>query len=108
MTKYSDIPAGGVYLNGDSYEVKGEEQTNNIPEDNISFEYFVYENDLNDFGGFIDSEMAAADRTTGFQGDIISKTQSWSGSSWSKKVKLNEFYLNFGERPDLWPVGPVI
>ena len=107
MTNYGDIPAGGVYLNGDNYEVKGEEQTNNIPEDNTSFEYFVYENDLNNFGGFIDSEMAAADRTTGFQGDIISKTQSWSGSSWSKKIKLNEFYLNFGERPDLWPVGPV-
>jgi hypothetical protein len=42
----------------------------------------------------------------GFKGSIISKTQKFNGK-WSEKVKLNDFYLNWAERPDLWKVGPI-
>jgi hypothetical protein len=40
-------------------------------------------------------------------GSIISKTQKFAGGKWTPKQKLKEFYLNWGERPDLWPVGPI-
>ena len=43
----------------------------------------------------------------GYKGSIISKTQKFSGGKWSEKVKLDEFYLNWAERPDLWKVGPI-
>ena len=46
------------------------------------------------------------DYTQGFKGSIISKTQKFTGK-WSEKVKLNDFYLNWAERPDLWKVGPI-
>ena len=39
--------------------------------------------------------------------NIISKTQKYNNGSWSEKVKMKEFYLNWAERQDLWPVGPI-
>ena len=48
-----------------------------------------------------------------YKGSIISKTQKWipnpggSGGKWTPKIRLKEFYLNWGERTDLWPVGPI-
>jgi hypothetical protein len=41
------------------------------------------------------------------KGSIISKTQKFVNGKWTPKQKLKEFYLNWGERPDLWPVGPI-
>lgn len=69
----------------------------------------VYEDDLKNAGGFVDESaiLISNDRTIGFQGNIISKTQKWDGTQWSKKKKLTEFYLNWAERTDLWPVGPI-
>lgn len=77
----------------------------------------IYEDDLTDFGGFPPDSPSPStswiDRTAGFQGSIISKTQVWtanssgSGGKWSEKKKLKEFYLNWAERTDLWPVGPI-
>lgn len=106
---YREIPAGGVYRNGDKYFVKGEEEKTQIPLETTLFDYITYENNLNDPGGFLSEEDYSTDRVIGYQGDIISKTQKWDASNrvWTKKSKLNEFYLNFGERPDLWPVGPI-
>ncbi len=40
-------------------------------------------------------------------GSIISKTQKYENGKWSKKTKLKEFYLNWAEHPELWPVGPI-
>lgn len=44
-------------------------------------------------------------------GSVISKTQeriTVNGvTTWTKPKKLDQFYLNWGERPDLWPVGPI-
>ena len=100
--RYADMPNGGVYDGG----IKGEEE-GSIPDDDETVKYYTYENDLENEGGFISGDDYSTDRTIGYQGDIISKTQSWDGEAWSKKIKLNDFYLNFGERPDLWPVGPI-
>ncbi len=76
--------------------------------DNLSVKEYIYENDMKNAGGFPDSTVTAnVDRTAGFQGDIISKTQEYVNNQWTEKKKLKQFYLNFGERPDLWPVGPM-
>lgn len=88
------------------YGIKGELEPEPPTITSTEVTVIQFENDMNNFGGFPGDETND-DRTTGYQGDIISKTQKWDGSSWSQKIKLNEFYLNFGERPDLWPVGPV-
>jgi len=42
-----------------------------------------------------------------YKGSIISKTQKYTNGSWSEKFKMKEFYLNWAERQDLWPVGPI-
>jgi hypothetical protein len=61
----------------------------------------LIQDDLKDPGGFEPEE--------GYTGSIISKTQKYDNNSkqWSTKKKMKEFYLNWAERPDLWPVGPV-
>jgi hypothetical protein len=63
------------------------------------------EDDYNSDGGF--DPGAANNYTAGFKGSIIGKTQKRNGGRWSDKVKLNDFYLNWAERPDLWKVGPI-
>jgi hypothetical protein len=40
-------------------------------------------------------------------GDIITKQYEHNGSKWVKKERSKQFYLNWAERPDLWPVGPI-
>ncbi len=42
-----------------------------------------------------------------YKGSIVSKTQKDIGGKWTPKQKLKEFYLNWGEHPELWPVGPI-
>lgn len=74
-----------------------------------------YEDDLSNEGGFDPgASQTVGDRLTGYRGSIISKTQKWIPSSpgsptgkWTEKKKLKEFYLNWAERPDIWPVGPI-
>ena len=112
---YGSVPNGGVYYYSatDQTFVKSEEPSNFTINDNTIVVYYTFENDLNDIGGFMSDLYYGSgrydSRMVGYQGDIISKTQQWNNTSksWSKKVKLNQFYLNFGERPDLWPVGPI-
>ena len=42
------------------------------------------------------------------KGSIVSKTQTYTADNrWTEKRKTNKFYLNWAERPDLWPVGPI-
>jgi hypothetical protein len=85
----------------------------------LTCEETKYEEDMENVGGFIDTTDYPNDKTNGYQGSIISKTQRWKDSSgkyqdppsgtgkWTAKQKLKEFYLNWAERPDLWPVGPI-
>jgi hypothetical protein len=40
-------------------------------------------------------------------GDIITKQYEHNGSKWVKKARSKQFYLNWAEKPDLWPVGPI-
>jgi hypothetical protein len=58
----------------------------------------TYKDDLSLDGGF-DPET--------HKGSIIGKTQVFSNNYWTQKTKLNEFYLNWAEHPEIWPVGPV-
>jgi hypothetical protein len=62
------------------------------------------EDDYSVDGGF---DPDGASLTNGYKGSIISKTQKFNNGKWSEKIKLNEFYLNWAERPDLWKVGPI-
>jgi hypothetical protein len=64
-----------------------------------------YEDDLSKPGGF--DPGAPGNLLSGFKGGIITKTQKFNGSKWTEKQKLKQFYLNWGERPDLWKVGPI-
>lgn len=41
-----------------------------------------------------------------YLGDIIGQGYTRTGNKWTKK-KSDKFYLNWAERPDLWPVGPI-
>ena len=64
----------------------------------------TYYDDMSDSGGY---HAGTTDDPEGYCGSIISKTQKYINSTWTKKIKLKQFYLNWAERPDLWPVGPV-
>ena len=133
--KYKDLQNGdsyklinssdtNLYTKGLSYPA-----TNGpLPDTEVS--QYIYEDDLTNGGGFPASSSnnnsqqtnLGTDRTADYQGSIISKTQKWTatgassasypsvgatGGKWSEKKKLKEFYLNWAERPDLWPVGPI-
>jgi hypothetical protein len=64
----------------------------------------VYEDDYDHAGDFPGGSLSADQL-----GSIIGKSQVWSATDnkWSKPVRSDKFYLNWGERPDLWPVGPI-
>ena len=62
----------------------------------------VYEDDYNHAGDFPGGSLTAEQL-----GGIISKTQNWIDNKWTKPVRSDKFFLNWGERPDLWPVGPI-
>ena len=66
--------------------------------DDIKVTKYKIIDDYSDAGGY--------DPVT-YQGSIISKTQKYNNNAWSEKVKMKQFYLNWAERQDLWPVGPV-
>lgn len=40
-------------------------------------------------------------------GDVITKQYEHNGSKWIKKDRSKYFALNWAERPDTWPVGPI-
>ena len=40
-------------------------------------------------------------------GDIITKQYEHNGTKWVKKARSSQFYVNWAERPDIWPVGPI-
>lgn len=124
--KALEVGAAFIYPTGDG--INGPEYVKkNKPEINLSDDTgvlaIIYEDDYENGGGFMDdTAMYGNDRSVGYQGSIISKTQKWiatgatesshpgidaTGGKWSDKKKLKEFYLNWAERPDIWPVGPI-
>ena len=100
----------GRLLEGDTFQISGNTTTyytktfnkELLPTlssgDDTSVTKYKITDDYGDSGGF--------DPAT-YKGSIISKTQKYNNGSWSEKVKMKEFYLNWAERQDLWPVGPV-
>lgn len=118
-TKFKDLKIGDTYKYNSIEYVKTkilENDTDLIYEDkvpinnNTEVNQTDYEDDLSDPGGFDPGTSSqAGDRITGYRGSIISKTQQFDTitKKWSAKKKLKEFYLNWAERPDIWPVGPI-
>jgi len=100
----------GRLLEGDTFQITGNTTTyytktfnkELLPtlasrDDTLVTKYKIID-DYSDAGGF--------DPAT-YKGNIISKTQKYHNGVWSEKVKMKEFYLNWAERQDLWPVGPI-
>jgi hypothetical protein len=122
-TTYDKISNGSIFTvstdtNGLIANIEYEKDGSQLSGSTSVSEY-IYEDDLENVGGFLDTASYDSDRRTGYQGSIISKTQRWKDSSgnyqdppsgtgkWTAKQKLKQFYLNWAERPDLWPVGPI-
>jgi hypothetical protein len=109
--KFSSLSIGDLFqlTSGGTYPVYAKTFNNeNIPSsvNNNTNVFFVTAEDNYDVDGGFDPGTAS-DFTQGYKGSIISKTQKFVNNKWSEKVKLNEFYLNWAERPDLWKVGPI-
>lgn len=41
------------------------------------------------------------------KGDILTKQYEWNGNKYVKQERSTKFALNWSEKPDLWPVGPI-
>lgn len=101
--KYKSLSPGDMFEIGSSYYTKSLNDQN-LPIawasltkqaiDDTSVSVVKIEDDMKTAGSYTAS------------GSIISKTQKFN-AKWSEKTKLNEFYLNWAERPDLWKVGPI-
>jgi hypothetical protein len=112
---YKDVPYGTSFrLAGGgpifSKTVNGESSP--IVANNTSVTPVEIKDNLEVAGGFDPGAGAAGGDPTsslvaGFKGSIISKTQKFEGGKWTEKKRLKQFYLNWGERPDAWKVGPV-
>lgn len=120
--EYKTLNKGDIYtpnteLGGREYVFGTDDKPSGIkPTDLVSVS--AYEDNMKDRGGFgpPPNALNGRDRLAGFQGSIIGKTQKWipdnpgnleGAGKWTEKKKLKEFYLNWAERPDIWPVGPI-
>ena len=121
---YDKLDKGSIFtVSADIYDLKRGveyEKDGSQLTDSDTVSEWIYEDDLENGGGFLDTASYDSDRTVGYQGSIISKTQRWKATAtnayedpplnvgkWTAKQKLKQFYLNWAERPDLWPVGPI-
>lgn len=74
-------------------------------------------NDLDKPGMFIIPDSNKTESETPILGDIITNRYEWKGTGdgtvnsvgkWTKKTQPSkQFYLNWAERQDTWPVGPI-
>lgn len=111
---YKDIPYGTAFrtvASGPiwSKTVNGESLPNGLTRDTSVIPVEI-KDDPKDPGGFDPGtglNGSTANLTAGYKGNIISKTQKMEGGEWTAKKRLKQFYLNWGERPDTWKVGPV-
>lgn len=107
VVTYKDLLVGDVFqvVMGTQDCVKAKslaiQQTPGYGPDGISnstsVQKVTYEDDMDSDGGF----------DAAYKGSIISKTQVFKNGKWTEKRKLKEFYLNWAEHPEIWPVGPV-
>jgi hypothetical protein len=110
--KYKDLEIGDlfrlpnettVYTKTDSLLIRSDTTNNKFrqPYDDMEIIQVIYENDMTLQGEY--------NRAQGKLGDIIGKFQAWDpvAKRYPDKVKQKQFYLNWAERPDLWPVGPI-
>lgn len=103
----------GVQVSGGAAQVSGSiysktfngENLPSLPQGNKTLVTVVTLKDDNGVDGGFDPGKPS-DYKDGFKGSIIGKTRKFNGK-WSEKTKLKDFYLNWSERPDLWPVGPI-
>jgi hypothetical protein len=112
--KFRSIPYGTMFaLTSNSADPVFAKTFNNqdlptevVADPNKDVYKITIEDDYSVDGGF-DPGTNSNDITIGYKGSIISKTQKFNNGKWSNKIKLNAFYLNWAERPDLWKVGPI-
>ena len=98
---------GDVYFGRKIESNKEHKETTTLMGGEPVYKIIMYEDNLND--EHIGTGPA-------FQGSIVSKTQRFVpndpndpflGGQWTDKKRMREFYLNWAERPDVWPVGPI-
>ena len=79
------------------------DQDNNwiFPSNNLEVTKISVENDLNN------TPANGGQNPHLNPGDIITKQYEHNGSKWVLMEKSRYFALNWAERPDLWPVGPI-
>jgi len=116
IKKYSSLSVGELFtVSGNTNVFAKTFNYENLPSswstltvkqmDNVDVTPVKIEDNYDVDGGF--DPGTANQLAQGYKGSIISKTQKFVGGKWSDKVKLNDFYLNWAERPDLWKVGPI-
>lgn len=62
----------------------------------------IYEDDYNHPGDFPGGSLPPDQL-----GSVIGKTQEFINGKWTPPNRSDKFFLNWGERPDTWPVGPI-
>ena len=103
--KYKTLKTGDVYSVDKSGEPAFTKTNNGVGEDNLAEDKEVYKVTIED--DMEDSKIYYLPDEDIELGSIISKTQKFENNKWTKKTKLKEFYLNWAEHPELWPVGPI-
>ena len=87
-----------------------------INANSVAWRHIRKKNDDGDYINEDDYEESGGYPSTGQDmnkyGSIVSVTQEWltfpdGVQRWTPKDKSEKFSLNWGERPDTWPVGPV-
>lgn len=108
--KYEKLETGDLFIRANE----------TIPDDHNKLTYFVKTpNDSYADGEFAGTNCKKISITnnlnvqvnvsTGWKnkGDILTKQWEWQATKYVKKERSTKFALNWSERPDTWPVGPV-
>lgn len=102
IKKGSDISATGLvyYTKTEGMQIMDDDKNWIFPSGTLSVTKISVENDLQ-------TPANGGQNPHLNYGDIITKQYEHNGSKWVKKEKSNNFALNWAERPDQWPVGPI-
>ena len=113
---------GPLVLHGWGYDLEGfpvpnkSDDAKHINESGVAWRHIRKKNDDGDYINEDDYEQRGGYPSSGEDmkkyGSIVSVTQEWltfpdGVQRWTPKDKSEKFSLNWGERPDTWPVGPV-
>jgi hypothetical protein len=105
--KYKTLKVGDAYSRDESGSPLFTKTINGVGEPSLTDESDIYKVTIEDDMEDSDTYYTQDDLGSGELGSIISKTQKFENGKWTKKTKLKEFYLNWAEHPELWPVGPI-